>query len=123
MTWTLPAGLPSGTEDLYRSFYPEDPRTRAELMEDLETYLAHLYSLDSEVVDLKTASALGAALKELIETADEDQLPYVEAATLYFVDEEDEGCDTASPEGFDDDVAVFHATCRHLGRTDLILNW
>jgi hypothetical protein len=121
MKITLPPGLPAGTEELYRSFLETEPRSRAELLEDLEEYLAHVYSLDADVVDLATAAKLGAAIKDLIETADEDQLTHVEAATLYFIAEDDEDGDTSSPVGFDDDVAVFNAVCQFLSRKDLVI--
>jgi hypothetical protein len=121
MRQTLPPGLPPSSEATYRSFLESEPRERAELLEDLEEYMAHLYSLDPEVVDLATAAKLGAALQELIETSDQEQLAHVEAATLYFVDEEDQEGDTSAPVGFDDDVAVFNAVCQFLARKDLMI--
>jgi hypothetical protein len=102
-------------------FLANQPRSRAEVLDDLESYLAHVLSLDADVVDMDTASRLGAALKELIETSDAKELPHADAATLYFIDEEDEEADTSSPVGFDDDVAVFNAVCQFLARKDLMI--
>ena len=118
---TLPPGLPPGTEELYRAFLENDPRSRAEMLDDLETKLADVYSQNADIVDMDTASKLGAAIKELIETADDNQLAHVDAANLYFIDDQDEDGDTSSPVGFDDDVAVFNAVCSFLSRTDLVI--
>jgi uncharacterized membrane protein YkvA (DUF1232 family) len=64
------------------------------------------------------AQKLDALLAEL-DALPEEARPLVVGAARYFVSDEDALPDYGGPLGLDDDVAVFNAVVRRLGRVDL----
>ncbi len=119
MSTLLPPELPVEMHDMYRSALRNETRPKAAMVESLDDYLAHLYSLGASAVDLNKASALGQTLKELIASTPQDRLPHVEAALLCFVDDDDEEAEAFGPVELESSVAVVNAICQFFDRKDL----
>lgn len=116
--------LPLETKEIYQRFLRRPLATRGMLtrmtMEYLQVVGRVLTEHDSQA--LKTAQGVGDGLICLLRDCSEDDLPYVQAATLYFASSEDAQPDVESDDGFDDDAEVFNAVCRMLERSDLIVS-
>lgn len=87
----------------------------------------HLDSLEEqsfshEFVDLELARTLACGLTVLIDGAsgyDDEERSLVRAVVEYFALSTDAENDVTSPIGLEDDVRVFNAACRALGRATL----
>lgn len=124
MTNNLPPGLTAKTSEVFASYLETAPRSRASLERAVKAHLTevNLASETNELLDLSTARKLAQGLLALLERSLDEQLPMVQGAVLYFVEDDDAESDFESAVGFDDDVEVFNAVCRHLGQAELVVN-
>ncbi len=117
----LPVNLPEGTQEVFAKYLSASPAPREMLSNQIAAYLESVShaSGENEFLDLATARKLGRGLNHLLRDCSDVQLPYVQAATSYFINSDDANPDLESMLGFDDDAEVFNAVCHHLGRADL----
>jgi uncharacterized membrane protein YkvA (DUF1232 family) len=117
MTEDLPATLPEGTSDVYRSYLKRASLTRELLTAKVKRYIDTISQArsHSKELDIGTASSLGTALLRLLRECDDSHLPHVQAAVLYFIESDDAEPDLTSDQGFLDDAEVYNAVCRHIG--------
>ena len=87
----------------------------------IDRYLQSLGTASGEnrLADLEKAHDIGAAVKLLLERCQDDELPHVQAAAYYLINDEDAKPDLDSVLGFDDDAEVFNAVAEMLGHTEL----
>jgi hypothetical protein len=107
---------------LYKKYLTDAPITPEELKQRLATYLEFVAKV-SQVntgVDHGLAQQIAQRLEELAD-APPEKFKFVQAAARYFTEDEDAEGDLVSAGGFNDDIAVLNALCRHLGRPDLQL--
>ncbi len=97
------------------------------LAHDVDTHVDHLRSLSREIdtLDLVLASQIAGGLRRLIHwgvaKGSSKQRRAIWIAAHYFLSGHDATPDTAVPEGFVDDAAVFNAVAFYVGRGDLQL--
>lgn len=116
--------LPAETKEIYQRFLRRPLATRGMLARMTEEYLKVVGRVlsDDESHAWNTARCVGDGLLCLLRDCSVDELPYVQAATLYFASSDDAQPDVESDEGFDDDAEVFNAVCRMLERSDLVVS-
>ncbi len=124
-------------EDLLHDL-PEEYRERFELLLDqtavpasvlqaeIDDYLATVRRVGPMVafIDVGEAEKLAKATTGLVEllATDRDATTHavVQAATRYFVEEEEDE-EVTGVLGFDDDIQIVNAVCRAVGRSDLVI--
>jgi hypothetical protein len=116
----LPATLPTGTAEVYRSYLRRASLTRELLTAKVKRYLDVISQArgQSSGLDVGTAASLGGALLRLLRECDDAHLPHVQAAVLYFIESDDAEPDLTSDQGFLDDAEVYNAVCVHIGMAD-----
>ncbi len=120
---SVPEGLSPSTRDSFLEYVQGPPRSRDSLKKAVKAHLteAKLASENSDLLDLETARRLADGLTVLLEESGDDALRLLQGAVLYFVDDDDAESDFDSITGFDDDVEVYNAVCRHLKRDELVI--
>ena len=115
--------LPSETKEIFQRFLRRPLATRGMLTRMTQEYLKVVGRVltEKESHPWNTARRVGDGLLSLLRDCSAEELPYVQAATLYFASSEDAQPDVESEDGFDDDAEVFNAVCQMLERSDLIV--
>lgn len=97
------------------------PRRSADDLErQVNQYLRHVREAASRdaFVDVSLAERIGSGLIFLLHRAhrfDEEQRALLQAAVLYFIEDDDQQPDVEGPGGFDDDAEVLDYVLGHLG--------
>lgn len=120
----LPEALPSKARTVYECFLAMPTLSKQALSSTIDRYLVSLGTASGEnrLADLEKAQAIGAALKTLIEQCTEPEMPHVQAAAYYLINDEDAKPDLDSVLGFDDDAEVFNAVAEMLGHPELAVH-
>ena len=116
--------LPEPTRTTFRKLLEEPLLEVDALTKRVKTYAASVGSHVGrvEVVDLWTAGLVERKCLALIAKIDGSasaERPFIQAAVLYFISEEDAEDDIDSPFGFEDDLAVADTVARELGFDDI----
>jgi uncharacterized membrane protein YkvA (DUF1232 family) len=108
---------------LYKKYLNHPAQTLPELTQRLQDYLTFVARVSqvNSAVDHALAISIAERLQQLLATAPAEKFKYVQAAALYFMEDEDAEGDLVSAGGFDDDITVLNAVCHHCGRDDLRL--
>lgn len=112
----------------FDSLVADELRSADALRADLDRYLDELaaaFTTDGAVFNYDLARAIGAGCHELLERFEqlpEDQRRAVQAAVVYFIEQDDDHGDLDSVLGFDDDAELFNDVAASLGRYDLVVS-
>ena len=69
------------------------------------------------------AERIGHGVEQLLAQAKSPDYPYVQAAAIYLIEDEDDQGDLTSCIGFDDDAEVFNAVCKFLDHPELAVDF
>ena len=113
--------LDSDTRRAYERYLKIPTADRDSIKAKIDNYLDTVLnaSAENEFLDYPTAQRLSLTLKKLLEFCEDEHLPQVQAAVLYFISTDDVSPDLESILGFDDDAEVVNAVCRGLGHPEL----
>lgn len=116
----LPPGLPLETKAAYQRYLKLPLAGRAVLTKRVENYLETVGSESgqNEFLDVELAHRIGASLLKLIPECHDIHLPHIQAATLYFIENDDAAPDLGTVLGFEDDAKVLNAVCGLVGRLE-----
>ena len=117
----IPPGIPPESLDTYTRYLNMPLIKKAVLSQQIKDYLDAIGSTSGENAcsDIELAHLLGASLIKLIDLSNDDQLLHVQAASAYFMEDDDATPDLDSVLGFEDDALVFNAVCEELGHSQL----
>ncbi len=106
---------------LFRKYLKEPARSLEKMFFELDEYLVLVEKVAERNprVDDALAFRIAEAAREILRAAPPDHYKYAQAATRYFIEDEDAEADLVTPNGFDDDILVLNSVARHMGRPDL----
>lgn len=114
---------PPEAVEIFQRFVNRPPLGPQELIEKLNEYLKFVDKVHqvNPHIDRELAHRIGGVLKQLVAVATAQNYGYLQAAALYFIEDEDASGDLVKPDGFDDDLLVVNAVARHLGHPELVI--
>lgn len=121
----LPKSLPPETVPFFTA-YLDMPRIEPdELLTQVRQYLVAVRTAaeTNPTVDVDLAQRIADGVEQLLAHAKSPDYPYVQAAAIYLIEDEDDQGDLTSCIGFDDDAEVFNAVCKFLDHPELSIDF